>query len=77
MKAATENLEAALVYSLNARRGVPAGTTWGDFQAAMRQLGVQDGDYLSSVEYGIAQTGTGLLVREDDPRGLVNVKEKF
>ena len=74
---ATANIEAALVFSLNARRGVPVGRTWGDFQAAMTQLGVKDTDELSSIEVGIARTGTGLLIREDDDHGRVEVREKF
>ena len=66
---ATVNVKAALVTSLNARRGVSAGTTWGEFQAAMRDLGVRDRDTLSSIEYGVAAKGSGLIVRDDDDDG--------
>ena len=71
------DLEVALVYSLNARRGVPAGRTWRDFQTAMAQLGVQDSDEISSIEYGVAQDGTGLLIREAERDGQINIKEKL
>lgn len=68
-------LEAALVYSINARRGVPAGQTWGDFQIAMSQLGVRDSDVIGSIEYGIGIFNTGLLVR-DDEGGQIEIREK-
>lgn len=57
-------------------RGVakPAGTTWGDFQGAMRDLGVKDSDPLSSIEHGVAAMGSGYLVKEDHGDG-VEVRE--
>ena len=60
--------------SLLARNGVPVGTTWGDFKAAMAALGVKDSDYLASIEHGIAQTSTGYIVR-DDVNGMVEIRE--
>lgn len=67
----------ALIVSLNARRGVPAGQTVGDFIAALYQLGLSDSDPLSSVEYGIAQGGMGLLIREQDEHGNNEIRERF
>mgnify|MGYP001606329850 FL=1 len=63
-------LREALVMSLNARRGVYAGQTWGDFQAAMLQLGMKDSDQLASIEYGIVQMGAGRLMRDDTEEGV-------
>ncbi len=60
-----DTILADLEKSLRARTGVPAGLTWGDFQHAMRLLGVKDSDTLSSIEFGISQYGTDHIVRED------------
>lgn len=46
-----------------------AGLTWGQFQQAMRELGIQDGDRVASIEYGI-RFGSGHLVREDAADGI-------
>lgn len=61
--------------SLHARLGVEAGTTWGQFKAAMDRLYVRDEDVLSMVEFGISQAGNGRLVREDDDHGQVEIRE--
>ena len=53
-----------------AARGVSAGLTWGDFQSAMAQLGVQATDGLASIDYGCGSGGTGRIVREDAPDGI-------
>ena len=47
--------------SLAARQGVPVGSTFGDFIAACRALGIRDDMLLASCEFGIAQTGNGYL----------------
>jgi len=56
--------------SLVARRGVPAGTTVGDFKDALRQLGVTDDMPLSSIEYGVSQWGNGSLTLDTDESGV-------
>lgn len=61
--------------SLNLRNGVPAGLTWGDFQAAMKLLGVKDTDRLASVEYGCGQFGSGCITRDDANDGI-EIREK-
>lgn len=55
--------------TINRQRGVPCGLTWGEFQAAMKLLGVQDSDRLASIDYGCG-TGTGRLLREDAGDGI-------
>ena len=71
-----QTIRADLERSLKARGGVPAGMTWGSFQAAMEQLGVKADDYIGSIEYGVAMSGTGYLVRSDDDAiGLVDIRE--
>ena len=49
-------------------RGVakPAGTTVGDFIAAIYALGFKDTDPLGSIEYGIKAYATGHVMRQDD-----------
>lgn len=53
-----------------------AGVTFGQFVQAVKALGIQDNTPLAFIEYGVAQTGTGYLIRDDDedPRG-VGVRE--
>lgn len=68
-------VRARVAASLRAQRGVPAGTTWGDFVAAMAALGVAQGDTISSLEYGISQVGSGRLVLDRDDSGAVEIRE--
>ena len=56
--------------SLVLQEGVPAGVTWGAFKAAMDTLGVDDADFLASIEYGCKQYGSGRIVRDDAPFGI-------
>lgn len=55
--------------TLNRQRGVPAGLTWGEFQAAMKLLGVKDDERIASIDYGNCN-GTGRLMRDDAPDGI-------
>lgn len=56
-------------------RIVDAGFTVGDFLKALRELGIRDSDLLTSIEYGIAQAGTGELCVERDLAGAITVHE--
>jgi hypothetical protein len=56
--------------SLVARRGVPAGLTYGDFKEAMRQLGVTDDMPLASIEYGCSRYGNGRLTLDTASDGV-------
>lgn len=57
-------------------RGAVAGNTWGSFKAAMEALGVKDDMLLASIEFGVAQDGTGRIVAEIDPDlGELEVRE--
>lgn len=51
-------------------RGAAAGQTFGDFIEACRALGIRDGDPLGSIEYGVAQMGTGRIVFEVNEDGV-------
>lgn len=61
--------------SLTARTGVAAGLTWGDFKAAMAQLGVQDSDPLASIDYGCSRLGGNGVIVRDDATGGVEIRE--
>jgi hypothetical protein len=62
--------------TLQARRGVDYGCTWKDIKVAIEQgLGVKDGDHIGSIELGVISFGSGLIVREEDLNGEVNIKE--
>lgn len=61
--------------SMNARRGVPAGTTFGDLIAAARALGVTDSTPLASIEYGVSRYGNGRLTIDRDGAGVVELRE--
>lgn len=69
-----DTIAADLKASLLARNGVAVGMTWASFKMAMEQLGVQDDDYLGSIEYGVMQGGSGYIVRNDED-GLVEIRE--
>lgn len=57
--------------SLVRAEGVPFGLTWGDFQAAMKLLGVKSTDRIASIEIGCSQTrATGRIHRTDAPDGI-------
>ena len=43
---------------------VSAGVTWGHFKQAVERLGVTDGQPLASIEFGVAQLGSGRIVAE-------------
>lgn len=64
-----DTLSRDLRATLNRQRGVPCGLTWGDFQAAMRLLGIRDDDRIASIDYGCG-TGTGRLLRDDATDGI-------
>lgn len=58
------------------QRGAVAGNTWGSFKEAMAALGVKDDMLLASIEYGVAQDGSGRIVAEVDPDlGELEVRE--
>ena len=57
------------------QRTAYVGRTWGEFKRAVAQLCVTDDDVLSSIEYGIAATGSGYIVRDDDADGAVELRE--
>src|ERR1051325_11090966 len=50
--------------------GVYAGTTWGEFKAAVESLGIRDDYELVGIEHGMAQTGTGRIYAEGDADGM-------
>jgi len=57
-------------------RGACAGLTWGDFKDAVQSLGVTDRTPLASIEYGIAQLGTGRIEADyDDEPTSVEIRE--
>jgi len=58
-----------LMASLTARRGVPGGTTVGDFVHAL--VGAVPLDLpLASIEWGVSQLGNGRLVIDTSPDGV-------
>ena len=62
--------------TLQARRGVDAGVTWRSLKRAVEEgLGVKDDDIIGSIEVGVMQMGSGLIVREDDEHGNIDIKE--
>ena len=69
-----DSLVTDLRASLRARCGVAAGMTWASFKTAMAQLGVEDDDFLGSIEYGVMQGGSGYVVRDDED-GLIEIRE--
>jgi hypothetical protein len=71
-----ETVARDLARSLEARlNGTEAGSTFGDFILACRQLGIRDSDPLGSIEYGIAQIGTGRVITDRDEFGAVEIRE--
>lgn len=52
-------------------RGQDAGTTWGDFKAAMQRLGVSDSAPLGGIEFGMGQSGSGRIVADEEDGGYV------
>ena len=66
-----ETVARDLKASLALREGVPFGTTWGTFKAAMTLLGVHDDDRIASIEMGTSRFVVGTrLVRDDAPDGI-------
>lgn len=61
--------------SVNARQGVAAGSTFGEFLAACRRMGIRDEDKLASIEFGVSAYGNGWITRDDDIDGI-SVREK-
>lgn len=56
-------------------RGVDAGSTVGDFIAALRQAGIRECDALASIEFGVGQYGMRRIVFERDGNDAVEVRE--
>lgn len=69
------NIRDTLELSIVARNGVDAGHTWADFQIAMERLGVRAETPLASIEYGVSRFGRGVIRRDDDERGRVEIRE--
>ena len=42
----------------------PIGATWGEFVLTIQAMGVRPEDLLSSIEVGIAQSGSGYVLAE-------------
>ncbi len=62
MKATTNDTIAAdLRATLQQRRGFYAGVTFGDFIAACKAAGMSTHTDLASIEFGIAQYGSGRI----------------
>lgn len=61
--------------SIACTEGTWAGHTFGSFLAAVRALGVTDDMPLSSIEFGVAQTGTGCITVDID-QGAIEIREK-
>lgn len=57
------------------RRGLDAGSTWGDFKRAVERLGIADDTPLASIEYGCSQFPTGRLCVELDDHGYAELRE--
>jgi hypothetical protein len=56
--------------SLAMRCGFVAGSTWGDFKAAMARAGITDDMPLASIEYGIRRQSTGRITVDVDEGGI-------
>lgn len=58
-------------------RGVTrdTGRTWGEFKAAVDALGVQDGDALTCIEYGVSAWGTGHILRDETDGDAIEIRE--
>lgn len=60
--------------SLACTEGKWAGYTFGSFIAAVRALGVTDDMPLSSIEFGVAQSGNGCIT-VDIEQGAIEIRE--
>lgn len=71
----TAKLISGEIVQVAGRSMAAAGLTFGDFVRACRSLGVADSDPLDSIEYGIAQMGSGVIAVER-PSGIgVEIRE--